>query len=151
MKPRTKYVRDKKTGLMVSESSADVKHALVRGAECGPEAAAWLRDLQAGGKMLTTPTDKSSKKIFADARARGRKALQKAKRMQKANTIRVSQSDLKAVTAALDANTTSTDVKLCWMFSKHADFGGKTALEMLEAGRVEEVLCAAKTFLKHGS
>lgn len=55
---------------------------------------------------------------------------------------------LDVVLNALD--TDSPFVALSFLLSKHPDFGGKTAIEMLQAGNLEPVILEARGFLKHG-
>jgi hypothetical protein len=56
---------------------------------------------------------------------------------------------LAEVLAALD--TDSPFVALSFLLSKSPEFGGKSALELLRAGKLEPVLVEARGFLDHGA
>ena len=48
-------------------------------------------------------------------------------------------------------HTESPFVALSFLLSRSRDFGDKTAIEALRAGKIEEVVLEARGFLKHGS
>jgi hypothetical protein len=52
---------------------------------------------------------------------------------------------------ALDLETKSAFVVLSFLLSPNSDFGNKTAVELLRAGRTEIVILEARSFLKHGA
>lgn len=56
---------------------------------------------------------------------------------------------LPAVLNALETNSVFTI--LSFLLSPNSDFGGKTAVEMLEDGDVKPVFAEARVFLKHGA
>lgn len=59
-------------------------------------------------------------------------------------------SDIHKVTSILDRRTNVTDVKLCWLLTKKKALGGKSPLSLIEAGKVDRVVTAAKNFMRPG-